>query len=262
MNLSVVTVCYNAAEDLEQTIESVLNQTYKDFEYIIIDGNSNDGTYNILENTQKRCLQEGIKITIISEPDKGVYDAMNKAIKIASGNWINYINAGDIYYSNTCLEDFFNKPISDNIGYCYGDCIEIYKWGELQLSKNKQIKKNHVMPFSHQAAFVRVALMKKNLFNIQYKIVADYDLFYRLKQQGIQSEFRPIIICKFDAIHGLSANNPLQLNLERLKIDGTDKKYYYPILVLKVYMRQGLIQPLKRILPEKLTNAIMKIRRK
>lgn len=262
MNLSVVTVCYNAAEDLEQTIESVLNQTYKDFEYIIIDGNSNDGTYRILENTQKKCQQKGIKITIISEPDKGVYDAMNKAIKIASGNWINYINAGDIYFSNTCLEDFFNKPFSDNIGYCYGDCIEIYKWGELQLSKNKQTQKNHVMPFSHQAAFVRVALMKKNLFNIQYKIVADYDLFYRLKQQGIQSEFRPIIICKFDAIHGLSANNPLQLHLERLKIDGINKKYYYPIFVLKVYMRQGLIQPLKRILPEKLTNTIMKIRRK
>ena len=262
MNLSIVTVCYTAAKDLNITIESIIQQTYKDFEYIIIDGDSKDETHTILDKAQKAFTQKGIKITIISEPDKGVYDAMNKAAQIASGDWINYMNAGDVYYSNTCLYDFFNKPFNDNIGYCYGDCIEIYKWGELQLSKNKQIKKNHVMPFSHQAVFVRVALMRQNPFNLQYKIVADYDLFYRLKQQGIQSEFRPVIICKFDAIHGLSANNPLQLNLEKLKIHGIDKTSYYPICVLKVYIRQGLIQPLKRILPGKLINAIMKNRRK
>lgn len=262
MNLSIATVCYNAAKDLNITIESVLQQTYKDFEYIIIDGNSKDNTHIILDNAKKLFNQKGIKITIISEPDNGVYDAMNKAAQIASGKWINYMNAGDVYYSNTCLKDFFDKPIEDNIGYCYGDCIEIYQWGELQLSQNKQLKKNHIMPFSHQAAFVKVALMQKNPFNLKYKIVADYDLFYRLKQQGISSEFRPIIICKFDAIHGMSANNPLQLNLEKLKIHGFNKKCYYPIIVLGTYLRQGLIQPLKRLLPKKITHFIMKIRRK
>lgn len=262
MNLSIVTVCYNAVDALNQTIESILQQTYKDFEYIIIDGGSKDNTHIILDKAKKLFNQRGIKITIISEPDKGVYDAMNKAAQIASGEWLNYINAGDVYYSNTCLEDFFYKPIEDKIGYCYGDCIEIYKWGELQLSKNKQIKKNYVMPFSHQAAFVRVALMRQNPFDLQYKIVADYDLFYRLKKQGIQSEFRPVIICKFDAIYGLSANNPLRLNLEKLRINGVDKKFYYPLWVFKVYLRQGLVQPLKRILPDKLINAIMKSRRK
>lgn len=262
MNLSIVTVCYNAAKDLDITIKSVIQQTYKDFEYIIIDGDSKDETHAILDKAKNLFQKKGIKITIISEPDKGVYDTMNKAARIASGKWINYMNAGDVYYSSTCLDDFFNKPFSENVGYCYGDCIEIYKWGELQLSKNKQIKKNHVMPFSHQAAFVRVTLMRQNPFNLQYKIVADYDLFYRLKQQGIQSEFRPVIICKFDAIHGLSANNPLRLHLEKLKIQGVDKKSYYPICVIKVYIRQGLIQPLKEILPDKLINAIMKNRRK
>lgn len=262
MNLSIVTVCYNAAKDLNLTIESVLKQTYKDFEYIIIDGNSNDDTHIILERANKLFHQKDIKITIISEPDKGVYDAMNKAVHIASGKWINYMNAGDIYYSNTCLEEFFHKPIDNNVGYCYGDCIEVYRWGELQLSQNKQLKKNNIMPFSHQAVFVKVALMQNNLFNLKYKIVADYDLFYRLKQQKILSEFRPIIICKFDAVHGMSANNPLQLNLEKLKIHGIDKKFYYPISVLRIYLRQGLIQPLKKILPQKLTNFIMKNRRK
>ena len=261
VNLSIATVCYNAAKDLELTIKSVSQQTYTDFEYIIIDGNSKDETHLVLNEARKIFQQKGIKITILSEPDSGVYDAMNKAAQIASGKWINYMNAGDVFYSNTCLDDFFQTPIKDNIGYCYGDCIEIYKWGELQLSKNKQIKKNHVMPFSHQASFVRVELMKKNPFNLKYRIIADYDLFYRLNQQGILSEFRPIIICKFDAIHGMSANNPLQLNLERLKIHGINNKYYYPIYIIKIYIRQGLIQPLKKILPEKLTNFIMRFRR-
>lgn len=262
INLSIVTVCYNAAKDLNRTIESILQQTYKDFEYIIIDGNSGDDTYIVLKKAEKLFKQKGIKITIISEPDKGVYDAMNKAAQIASGKWINYMNAGDVFYSDSCLEDFFQAPIDDNIGYCYGDCIEIYQWGELQLSQNKQLKKNLIMPFSHQAAFVRVELMQKNPFNLKYKIVADYDLFYQLKQKGILSEFRPIIICKFDAIHGMSANNPLQLNLEKLKIHGIDKKYYYPIYIIKTYLRQGFIQPLKKILPKKIISAIMKSRRK
>jgi glycosyltransferase involved in cell wall biosynthesis len=97
MKISIITVCYNSVPTIEKTILSVSSQTYKDVEYIIIDGNSNDGTLNIIQKNEDKITKW------ISEPDQGLYDAMNKGIAIATGDVIGILNSDDIYYSNTVL---------------------------------------------------------------------------------------------------------------------------------------------------------------
>ena len=126
--ISVVTVSYNAVLTIEQTILSVINQTYPHIEYIIIDGGSTDGTVDIIKKYANRIAYW------VSEPDKGIYDAMNKGIRTAKGEWINFMNAGDLFYSKDTLEKVFSKSINDNIKVIYGD-VMLNKQGVLSQGK-------------------------------------------------------------------------------------------------------------------------------
>ena len=103
MKVSIITVCFNSAETIKDTIESVINQTYKEIEYIIVDGASSDGTMKIVDSYKKRISK------IVSEPDDGLYDAMNKGIKIATGDIVGIINSDDFYTSNTIIEKYVKE---------------------------------------------------------------------------------------------------------------------------------------------------------
>jgi glycosyltransferase involved in cell wall biosynthesis len=105
LKISIITVCYNSAKTIERTFQSVRKQTYSNIEYIVIDGNSIDNTLKIIEN------YKDIITKVISEPDKGLYDAMNKGIKLAKGDIIGILNSDDVFYSNKTLEEvaFFTK---------------------------------------------------------------------------------------------------------------------------------------------------------
>lgn len=135
--ISVVTVCYNAVNDIEKTILSVINQTYPNIEYLIIDGGSTDGTMDVV-NKYKDKID-----VIVSEPDKGIYDAMNKGIDRATGEWINFMNAGDCFANIYVFEDIFKHEISSEISLIYSDlfrlnALGVYEQLCMSCSENKR----------------------------------------------------------------------------------------------------------------------------
>ena len=114
--ISVITICYNAEKYVEKTIESVLHQTFQDYEYIIVDGGSTDGTLDDI-----RRYEGNPHVKWISEPDKGIYDALNKGIKMATGEWINCMNAGDCFAADDVLEKVFATEYPANVKFLYSD---------------------------------------------------------------------------------------------------------------------------------------------
>ena len=107
--ISVITICYNAEKTIERTIKSVLNQSYKNLEYIIIDGGSKDNTMKIVKRYKDKIS------SVISEPDNGIYDAMNKGVRIATGEWLNMMNAGDCYTNDEVLNEIFSTSIPKDV---------------------------------------------------------------------------------------------------------------------------------------------------
>lgn len=150
MKVSVVTVCFNAEKLIEETILSVINQTYSDIEYIIIDGASTDGTMNIVNRYRDRIA------VIVSEPDKGIYDAMNKGIALATGEWLNFMNAGDVFCNEKVLKNIFSQNYDEKISFIYSD--NIFK----ENGKKRYVINNHEkLIILHQSC-----IYKKNLHNI------------------------------------------------------------------------------------------------
>ena len=200
--VSIVTVSYNAIATIEQTILSVINQSYTNIEYSIIDGGSTDGTIDIIKKYAD-------KITYwISEPDGGIYHAMNKGINIATGEWIHFRNCGDYFFDSKAIEKMFSSAIDNEVMILHGDCRIIYSNGY----KDKQppilyrsYKKG--MPIFHPSTFVRLEYHKKYPFNLKYKSSSDYEFIYKSMDRNIKLEYRPIIISIYNAIEGYSVTN-------------------------------------------------------
>lgn len=173
MKITVITVCYNTVATIERTILSVLNQTHKDIEYIIIDGGSKDGTVDIIKNYASRIA------FWISEKDNGLYDAMNKGILHATGDYINFMNAGDIFSSIDVIEKIFsgNKYDADII---YGNSIAKYEDGRETFENAEETTKwLPIHPiYRHNASFVKSRVQKKYLYDIsrqkEFKYALDY----------------------------------------------------------------------------------------
>lgn len=178
--ISVVTVCYNEEKDIKRTIESVLNQNYTDFEYIICDGLSKDKTVQIAESYKSQFLNKGIKYSIYSEKDGGVYFGMNNGIKKAEGKYIWFLNAGDWFSYNDVLSkmsDFaIRKELPDVV---YGNCFFVDKHVPV-LKRATHTDLIHEMSLGHPATMVLTSVMKEKYFDTQYRIAADYNLFLNL----------------------------------------------------------------------------------
>ncbi|WP_304201648.1 glycosyltransferase family 2 protein [Phocaeicola plebeius] len=167
--ITIVTVCYNAVSDIEQTILSVIKQTYQNFEYIVIDGGSKDGTVDIIKK-----YEDDIDYWV-SEPDQGIYDAMNKAINIASGTWINFMNAGDVFYNENVLQDIFSTQYEDNIKFLYSDNYFKQKDGRLILSLNSHEKSRLL----HQSSIYKKELHKQHgMYIVTPQIIISDFLFF------------------------------------------------------------------------------------
>lgn len=209
--ITVVTVVYNGEEFIEETILSVINQTYDNVEYIIIDGGSTDATLDII-----RKYEHAIDYRM-SEKDKGIYDAMNKGIDLATGDWINFMNAGDSFIDETVLMSIKND-LDLNLDLIYGNHTVKDPFSGNRKIVNvrfKNDKKN--IPYCHQSLFAKSSVLKKMHFNTSYKIAADYDQYMRLKSihakkkhvskvialylgGGVSSSANKQIICEYYSI--------------------------------------------------------------
>ena len=180
LNISIITVVYNAKEDLEKTIHSILNQTYKNIEFIIIDGSSTDGTVDIINKYDANINNW------VSEKDKGIYDAMNKGANLANGDFIVFMNAGDIFYENNTIEKFINN-IDDTDKVYFGRAkinsnISSWQYPNMQYNINNiDIWLQDNLP-NHQAMFFPKIFYKSYKYNLDYKIGSDSD--YKFQSQS------------------------------------------------------------------------------
>ena len=186
--ITVATVTYNAVDVIERTLESVEEQDYPHVEHIIVDGNSHDGTIEAVMHYQERGSREGHphEIAAISEPDRGIYDAMNKALKAATGDFIVFLNAGDKFPSPTTLSSVA-ALIDDDTAVIYGDTDIVDNDGRFirhrrlapppDLTSRSFLKG---MLVCHQAFFARLRIARRIPYNLRYRFSADYDWCIRV----------------------------------------------------------------------------------
>ena len=241
--ISIVTVSYNVGNTIEDTILSVVNQDFIDFEYIIIDGGSKDNTVEIIKKYED-------KITFwLSEPDAGIYDAMNKGIKLAAGEWINFMNAGDVFYDTQVFKNVFSTyRFSDVV---YGDNMLCYDWGKILLAPDDISNITKHMVFGHQTVFMKKDLLLKYPFDCSFKIAADYNLFYKLYKENFSFEYISKCICLFSANDGVSSNNPRIVFKEYSRINGCDKAKVFRLKLILFTLRLAIRQVVMFFLPTK-----------
>jgi len=176
--ISIVTVVYNGKKYLEQTINSILDQTYDNVEYIVIDGGSTDGTLEIIQKYDRQIDYW------ISESDDGIYDAMNKGAGLAIGEYISFLNADDWYLGDS-IELIAKNSLKDHPGYLYGD-VNLYDDNKVMGQHRANLKryKKHT-PIGHQALFVQTKYLRQMPFSNKYKIIADYDFMIKLIKLNI-----------------------------------------------------------------------------
>lgn len=205
--ISIVTVSYNAATTIEQTILSVINQDFEDFEYIIVDGGSTDGTVDIIKKYQDR-------ITLwVSEPDRGIYDAMNKGIIMANGKWVNFMNSGDSFYNLNVLSNLKLDLISD-FQVVYGSINCLTKSNSFLLKPKTVEKMNDSMIFCHQAAFVNWTCLNEYKFDIRFKVAADFKFFRSLYISNYRFKEIDVVVANYEAEVGVSSSSFYQMDKE------------------------------------------------
>lgn len=246
--ISIIIATYNSEDFIERALNSVLNQTISSWECIVVDGASKDSTVNVLE----MYAEKDNRFRYISEPDRGIYNALNKGLKMAKGKWI-YVLGGD----DELLPDGLSlllKHDNDQYDCIYGDVLLRDNLGHLSkfCSKPATVLRT-AMCCSHQAIIMKRELMLAlNGFDEQFKISADYELLIRAFLNG--SQFKQIVgnICYFASSGGASSNLNLYAVKEQYKIYKKNKTVSIPFIPVfvnfaKRLMRQYIYDPKKKI---------------
>lgn len=235
--ISVITVCYNAVNEIEKTILSVLNQTYNNIEYIIIDGGSSDGTVDIIKKYADRLAYW------LSESDKGIYDAMNKGIRVATGDYINFMNAGDRFANSKVIERILSNQISF-FDVIYGNWIVSEKTYDFVRAPIPLKKLKYGSCLCHQATFTKTCVLKKRPYCNEYKIAADYEYICYLDYNNFSFHYYDDVICIYSA-DGVSAIQSIKSLQEAKKIA---LKYYNPITVRVHYINSYIYTKAKIVI--------------
>lgn len=218
MKISVITVCYNAADTIAETLESVAAQRYRDVEHIVVDGASTDRTLKIVERYADKVAQ------VLSEPDRGVYDAMNKGLALASGEVVGFLNADDVYLHPDVLSKVAEVMADPNLDACYADLIYVER-KQVDRVVRHWTSREYIpglfekgwMP-AHPTLFVRKSVYEKyGGFDLRYSLQADFELALRLMcVHGIQTRYVPEVWVRM-RMGGMSNNsvrNMIRGNLE------------------------------------------------
>lgn len=259
MKFSVITVCWNAENTIDDTLTSIVKQKNNDFEIIIVDGLSSDKTlFKVKEIISKNNFPES-RCKIISEKDRGVFDAMNKGIKNANGEYVLFMNCGDSFYNDDIL-DQFNDAIDrgENADVYYGNTLMEFYEGSGIFHDGEDTPRNSIMPFIHQSAITKREILLNHPFDLSYTICADLELYHWMRKQKYSFIHEDFIASRYDAKEGLSENNPLRIRRERDRILGIDKTSGYHLRKLIQRCTIGLIQPIKRMAPRFLLNYYFK----
>ncbi len=223
--ISVITINYNDKVGLEKTINSVVSQTSDNFEYIIIDGGSNDGSKEVIEKYKDKIDYW------ISEPDKGPYNAMNKGIKAANGEFVIFMNGGDFFYDETVLE---------TVDGLLGEEYDIYYGDNYKIKPNSKRKKTYPEELSfsffytscinHQSTFIRRKLFFDHFFyNEEFKIVADWEFFvYTICNENVPYKYLGVTIANYD-FTGISSVSKYRDIAHKEKLEVFNK--YFPLFL-------------------------------
>lgn len=230
VKISIITVCLNEADALASTCDSIRSQRYPNLEWIVIDGVSTDGSLDLLRDYED-CITY-----LVSEPDDGIYDAMNKGIGLSSGDYLLFLNAGDKLADPDVL--YSVKPYSD-VGIIYGD-IEVTSNGTSEVLEFPQklpedflIKK--MMP--HQSSFIKKSLFYKyGLYDLSYKIAADYDFFVRILHVNRVKSMHCGALISIFCTGGVS-NDPKWKWLRKVENHRIRKRYFWKYFLSWRYLR-------------------------
>jgi glycosyltransferase involved in cell wall biosynthesis len=221
MKVSIITISFNSAATIEDTIRSVVAQDYPNLEYIIVDGNSKDGTQEIVNRYQSSIAQ------FVSEPDKGIYDGMNKGLKLATGDIIGILNSDDIYEDTSVISDMVKLFESSHCKAAYADLVyvdridtsKVTRYWKSGAYKAGAFRKGWMPP--HPTFFVRKSIYDQfGYFNLSLKSAADYEIMLRfIHKHGIQPAYLPRVITRMRSggQSNLSIKNRIKANREDRK---------------------------------------------
>ena len=247
--VTIITVCYNAVDLIEDTLESVLNQTYANLEYIVIDGGSKDGTIDVIRKYESRIAK------FISEPDKGIYDAMNKGIAFSTGEWINFMNAGDVFVNDTVIEDVFSRTIKKDVGLIYGNVLMNYPGNDGIVKVLDNLKKGQIQfSLNHQSTFTKGDFLREVGYDISYKLAADANSFNEIYKRGLGFQYVPVTISCYEAVNGVSSKQMFLLHREFSRIKGIG---VFDFSWWRSYVKAVIMTMMMRILPQSLFNRVM-----
>lgn len=248
--ISVITVCLNSEKTIEKTIQSLLSQNYKDVEYIVIDGGSDDKTNEILES-----YKEHIDI-LVSEKDKGLYDALNKGIGLSNGEIIGILHSDDVFEHDKVLSRITNTMSNNDIDMCFSDTLIVDSKNKITRFYSSKYFNRYLLRFgwmpSHPSTFIKSSVFKKyGNYSLKYSIASDFDFFLRVfKNKDINWQYLDDITVRMSA-QGLS-NQGLKSKFlimkeikQSLKDNGYISAYTLQLLRYLIRLLELIVRPPK-----------------
>lgn len=251
IDFSVITIVYNNIQHIKETMDSIINQSYRQIEYILVDGDSTDGTREIIVECIASCAEitftnikkgyyylEAIHknhptftFKFLSEKDKGIYDAMNKGIALATKKWVNFMNCGDRFYSPTVLGKIAQERL-EQYDVIYGNTDFVSNNNFTETIKPKKSKHKYHHHFTHQSSFIRTKIVKEFPYDTSFKIAGDTDFFTKIYNSGFLFHHVDITISSFD-LNGISSKLSFQMFCECCKIGFKYNKLFPLYLTIK-----------------------------